>query len=347
MNKLEVIDAARRELDDLEQVINQAEAEAMPVVDEIAKRFPRATAPLPAPAEAQPIDPKEEARKKAIAAIPVWGASEIEANYKADLARAEGRTFSLGRWLPSLRKYRPVKPGELVTIVAGTAQGKSAAMVSLAMCMRNMTVLIFELELPPGDIWERMVSIDRQLSGDEVERAYKIGDHNLNLAPFEHIWLCPLPHMSPKVMQRTIEQSALKIGKKPDVVMIDYLQLLGGRGTSRYEKTADNAEELKRIARITDTIVFATSQRVEQRGQGETDPEVHMHSARNASEIENSSQWILGIWKDPEEQGRLLHVKVLKATRGVPGEVVDCNFNGATMTIRERVKEVGRTWEAK
>ncbi len=337
MSRSEVIDAAQRELDDLEQALNQAEAESMPAVEEIAKKYPGATTPLPAPPEAKPADPKEEARKKAIAAIPVWSAAEMEANYKADIARAEGRTFSLGRWLPSLCKYRPVKPGELVTIVAGTSQGKSAAMVSLAMAMKGMTVLIFELELPPGDIWERLVSLDRGLTGDEVERAYKIGDHSLNLGPFSHIWHCPLPHMSPKVMQRTIEQSALKIGRKPDVIMLDYLQLLGGRGASRYEKTADNAEELKRLARITDTIVFATSQRVEKRGEGETDPEVYLHSARNASEIENSSQWILGLWRDRDEPG-LLHVKVIKATRGAPGLVVDCNFDGPTMTIRERVR---------
>jgi hypothetical protein len=338
MNRLQVIDEARKSIDDMDQILKEQEIQAMSAVDDIIKKYaPPAVEPPPAQ---PPVDPKKAAEEKRIAAIPVWSAAEIEQNYQADLARAEGRTFSLGKWLPGLGRYRPVKPGELVTIVAGTSQGKSAALVSLSMVMKGMTVLIFELELPPGDIWERMVSIERGLTGEEVERAYKLGD-GVNLAPFKHIWLCPLPLISPKRMFQIIQQSAEKIGRKPDVVMIDYLQLLGGSGASRYEKTADNAEQLKRIARMTDTIVIATSQRVEKRGEGDTDPEVYLHSARNASEIENSSQWILGVWKD-QEDARTIHVKVIKATRGVPGLVVDANFNGATMTITEKSKTPDR-----
>lgn len=282
---------------------------------------------------------REYREREKIAKIPILGAAELENVYKDDLARAEGRTFNLGKWLPSLGKYRAIKPGELVTVVAGTSQGKTAVMVSLGMLMKNMTVLVFELELPPSDIWERMVSIDRGLSGEEVESAYKIGDAVASLRPFEHMWVCPLPMISPKTMKSIIEQSALKIGKRPNVVMVDYIQLLSGAGTTRYDKIAASAEALKQIARSTETIVIATSQRVEKRGDGDTDNEVYLHSAKGAGEIDNGAQWILGAWKNIEKPNTMM-IKICKATRGIPGMVVECNFiDGATIT--ERAKQEG------
>ena len=56
--------------------------------------------------------------------------------------------------------------------------------------------------------------------------------------------------------------------------------------------------------------------------------------AKDSGSVENSSSLIIGAWRDPEESG-IIHLKVLKNTRGVNGHHARCRFNGDTMTITE------------
>lgn len=284
------------------------------------------------------VEARREYRERAkLDKIPVLGAAALEKLYIKAVEQAAGASLDLKRWLPSFKEYRPLVPGELVTIIGGTGQGKTSILASIAMAIRPMPVLLFEIELPPDAIFERLASMDRQLTGREVENAYRLGD-GLALKPLEHIFICPLPRVSVQSIYQVIQQAELKMGVKPQVVMIDYIQLIAGKAGSRYERMADTSEELKRIARATGTVVIATSQRVEKRGEEYVDPEVFLHSARGASEIENSSQLILGIWQDTDRPNTMF-VKVIKCTRGKPGLVIECNWHPNIQRLTERAKE--------
>jgi replicative DNA helicase len=101
-----------------------------------------------------------------------------------------------------------------------------------------------------------------------------------------------------------------------------------GEGESRYDRASNVAESLKRIAKQTGTIIVAASQR----GRPKAEVfEVCLHDAKESGSLENSSGLVLGVWRDPEDK-TLLHVKILKNTKGTGGHCIPCNFDGETMT---------------
>ena len=89
----------------------------------------------------------------------------------------------------------------------------------------------------------------------------------------------------------------------------------------------------KQMAKELDVIVVAASQ-IGRKQDGEG-PEIGLHDAKNAGEIENSAGVVIGAWRDNND-GAVMHLQVLKNTKGIAGTRVRCNFNGATMQITEQ-----------
>ena len=143
-----------------------------------------------------------------------------------------------------------------------------------------------------------------------------------------------MPQLTVQAIETYIVQSELKIGRRPSVVLVDYIGLLRGVG-SRYERLSDVAEELKVIAKKTRTIVFLASQI--HRKPEDADAEIFIHDAKDSGAIENSSQVVIGVWRTGID-GETMMVKVLKYTRGRCGKKVECNFNGQTLRITERAR---------
>jgi replicative DNA helicase len=109
-------------------------------------------------------------------------------------------------------------------------------------------------------------------------------------------------------MERVIIESELKTGKKPDLVLLDYVGLVqGGGGGKRYERMSTIAEDLKRLARATKTVIFIASQ------VGRTDDEeVNLHSGKDSGSLENSAQIVLGATRTRVDE---IKIAILKQTK--------------------------------
>lgn len=268
-------------------------------------------------------------------AIPIQSIQEIENEYIKFLDETKDNCLSLGAWLPSFNYYRPIAPGELVTVIADTGQGKTALLQNVAVCAMPNPVLMFEIELPAPIMFERFAAIDNDAPQSRIESEYR-ENMRANLARLSHIYTCSVSQLTVSDIERYIVQSEMKIGRKPVVVMIDYIGLLQGAG-NRYERLSDAAERLKVIAKKTKTIIVVSSQ-IHRKGDDSAE-EIFLHDAKDSGAIENSSQVVLGMWRNSEDtSGETLTVKVLKYTRGKAGKKIVCNFSGATMKITERAR---------
>jgi 5S rRNA maturation endonuclease (ribonuclease M5) len=268
--------------------------------------------------------------------LPVKSMSELEAEYVAYAQQSEDVGLDLSKWLPSFRgKVRPLVPGELMVILADTGVGKTALLQNLAY-NAGITTLLFELELPGTLTFERFVALATSLPCSTIEEGYKAGEKGqVSFKKLDHIWVCSKSGLTIKEMRRLIEASELKIGRKPALVMVDYIQLVQGEGKNRYERTSSVAEDLKVMAKDTGTIVVCASQ--VGRKDYSDGSEVHLHDGKNAGEIENSSGLVIGAWREPEDPSTL-HIKTLKNTKGRSGVQIECNFDGERMRITERAK---------
>lgn len=263
--------------------------------------------------------------------VPIYTAEEAEARYQKFIRQSSERAFDLGKFLPSLGRYRPLVPGELVAVIADTGVGKTAILQNIARCARPLSVLFFELELPIELMFERAVAMANDVSCALVEREYRSGS-KAAMHGVDHIYICDNARMTTADIERVIVQSELKIGRRPAVVCVDYIGLLSGGG-KRYERTSDAAEDLKRVAKSTGTIIILCAQ-VHRSRESE---EIGLHDAKDSGSIEASCGMVIGAWRDPTDpNGGTMVLKVLKCTKGKAGMQVVCNFEGETLRITER-----------
>lgn len=280
----------------------------------------------------------EESRKAKVVAgadtLPIYDMEEMEARYAEEINRPSRVTLSMGILAPTLGKaIRPLIAGEFATILADTGVGKTFILQNIAMNYADTPILMFEMELPETLMFERFASMSSGAKPDSVEEAYrqklKIGwRRGLRL---RNLAVCPKSNLTCEDIRKLIIQSEMKFGKSPGVVMIDYIGLIRGPGSSRYERLSAIAEDLKTIAKETGTVIITTSQVSR---KNDDSPDISLHDAKDSGSIENSSGLILGAWRDTEDAQRIW-IKILKNTKGKPGLKVPCRFNPENLQIHE------------
>lgn len=258
--------------------------------------------------------------------LPIKNMAQLEEEYRAEIELARKSPIKLSSWIPALSNVRPLVPGELVSIVADTGTGKTYVLQHIALHCQVPT-LLFELELPGSLTFERFVAVARQTPGEDVYRTYEVGGA-LDYHDISHVYTCTRSRMSPQDIEDLIVKSELRIGRKPLLVMVDYVQLVRGNGSSKYDRVSDAAEELKVIAKNTGTVVIMSSQIARDKDS----PEVTLHDAKGSGSIENSSSLAIGIWRDKDDSS-ILCLRVLKNTKGKPGRVIRCKILDDSMRI--------------
>ena len=265
--------------------------------------------------------------------LPIFRISELEERYARHVANLGVNCLDLSKWLPSLVKVRPLVPGEVALLLGATGIGKTAALSNIAVRAWPMPTLFFEIELPDDLMFERVIALDRKLSCIQVEKGYKTGERFGEAAidrRLSHFYLCTISQLNSAEIERLITRSELKIGERPKLVLIDYIGLVHGSGKSRYERISGVAEELKVIAKRTQTIIIMASQ-----VSRSEESEIALTSGKDSGSLENSSGLVIGLWRDAKD-ATLMNLKVLKSTKGGAGTRFECNYNLDTLAITER-----------
>lgn len=267
--------------------------------------------------------------------IPIKSMAECEEEMIRAIQKSDKASFDFKHWLPSLGKVvRPLVGGEVCTIIAGTKVGKTALAQNIVMAAKPLKTVYFSMELPESLMAERCISMATKTPSKEVYITYKKGGYVdwRSTGNLDHVFICPKTKLTAQAIEDLLIQAELKIGEPPALAVIDYIQLMGGKGERR-ERIADAAEGIKAVAKNRDIIIILISQ-IHRKGK-DSDKEVGLFDGKEAGEIENSSGLVLGAWRESEEANSPLHLKVLANTKGFSGKDVVCNFEGEIMTITE------------
>jgi len=266
--------------------------------------------------------------------LPLYSADDLMGIYRKEVCSEKPIRMDLGLWLPELRNWvKPFVPGDMISVIGGTGVGKTAILQNILGFATKLPSISFELELSEYLMAERSAALAHNTTATEIERSTREGK-KLATENWSHIWTCAQSAMTVDKMRNIINRAELKMGVRPVVVGLDYIQLMKGGSGKRYERMSSIAEDLKVLAKECRIILFVLSQISRKGDSDDAVQEVSLTDAKDSGSIENSSGLVLGAWKT---EPRTMVVRILKNTRGQSGHRVECTFDGAKYRIRQKI----------
>jgi len=226
------------------------------------------------------------------------------------------------------------QPSDLIIVAARPSVGKTAFALNLAQNVSTRfakPVAIFSLEMSAIQLVQRMLSAEGNLDGHKLrtgmldeEDWQRLTMATATLAEAE-IFIDDTPGISVQEIRSRLRR--LKMEHDLSLVVIDYLQLIQGRGRSdnRQQEISEISRQLKNIARELKVPIIALSQlsrAVEQR----QDKRPMLSDIRESGSIEQDADIVAFLYRDdyynPEtEKQNIIEVIIAKHRNGPVGKV--------------------------
>lgn len=266
--------------------------------------------------------------------------------------RADRSEITLG--FPSLdRRIDGFNPGELITIMARAAVGKTFLLLNILnhLCSKlPYKIALFSLEMPKAAIVERLLEIYFGYSRLDVKAksianelvVYMPDSTPLTMEDFEARFgrLSIYDKIySVSEIRRIVEREGYRI------VCVDFLHLIRSEVIgSPYQQISQIIASMKQMAKDTDCVTFLLHQLSRAAGDGWT--RVEMSMARDSGQIEELSDFIIGAWSPglnpdaPDEMRNILRLSLAKNKRGERW-AIDCRFDKESGRVDEADRRTG------
>lgn len=226
--------------------------------------------------------------------------------------------------------------GDMVVIGARPAVGKTAFGVQLALQVieTGYTVQLFNLEMTERQIYERMISYYSGIPQIRLRTAemYR-NDAEEQLFKGANEKLETIEGFSIVTGSKSVSQIRREVQRaKPDLVIIDYLQLIKSdvayRG-NRYAEVGAISHAIKAIAIDLDIPVIVMTQ-LNRMSEGRDNKAPTMSEIRESGDIEQDASIIILLWNKSLEDKTRKGCKIEKNRHGETGKV-ELKFNGSRM----------------
>jgi replicative DNA helicase len=232
---------------------------------------------------------------------------------------------------------------DLVILAARPSMGKTTLALNIAAhsaLRHGRRVGVFSLEMSHQQLFFRLLCSEARVDSHRV-RTGRVGREEwdriikaygqLAAAP---VWIDDTPGIG--IMEMRAKSRRLKLERGLDVLIVDYLQLMRGRGRTRYEsrqqEISDISRSLKEMAKELNVPVLALSQlsrAPEQRGTGDKRPQ--LSDLRESGAIEQDADVVLFLFReeiykkdDPDLRGKA--ELIVGKQRNGPTGTVDLHF---------------------
>lgn len=223
--------------------------------------------------------------------------------------------------------------GHLIVVAARPGMGKTALALNIATHIaRAATVVMFSLEMPAGQLATRALAAEACVDSRAVEQ------NRLTRAEVDRLLQgCESLQERSMVINDSGQSSIHDIratcarlgstGTRPlGAVVIDYLQLMDGRGASREQVVARNSRQLKALAKQFDVPVILLSQlnrAVEQRPNRRP----VLSDLRESGAIEQDADIVLMLYRDE-------YYNADTPDQGIAEAIIAKHRHGPTGTVR-------------
>lgn len=287
---------------------------------------------------------------------------DLEVEYERYVKNLKERLCVLS--IPKIgRAMRGISPGEVLTILARSGVGKTAMLLNLMyrIALQNdMVQVLFSMEQPNVQIFERLAQIEMNVFGSSIEAAFDGGmaqdvDEGEAVSRallvekvksrFKNVYFIDKDFLTIDQMidiVKLIERE--KAGRKVGIVMVDYLGRMKNSGKDPYKVLSENAQGMKHMAKELDVAAIVLGQVGRAAGR-DGSQEIGMDSARDSGQIEEASDFVWGMWRpevkeSAEKPIETIKVMMSKNRKGPAPVTVDLEFKKACLRIDGGYQEI-------
>lgn len=197
-----------------------------------------------------------------------------------------------------------LQPGQLIILAGGTGHGKSSLAVNIIANVigKGGTVGLFTVEMGATEIVKRLISGEsevntrslRDASRDDwrriVDASAKLADTKLHIDESAGL----------TIMDMRARAHRLASTRKPDLIVVDYLQIMspthGPRERNRVQEVTEISRGLKILAKDLGVPIIALSQLNRDYAKEKRRPE--LRDLRDSGSIEQDADIVMFIWRD-------------------------------------------------
>ena len=222
------------------------------------------------------------------------------------------------------------QPSDLVVVAGRPAMGKTSFILGASKnaADQGKRVAIFSLEMSKQQLTYRLISSHAKIESGRL-RAGKVGDHEWEPLGHAITHIASLPLWiddTPGITVDGIREKLLRLPEPPDIVIVDYLQLIEGPEDSANARVSNISRRLKIIAKELNVPVIALSQ-LSRSVESRTNKRPMSSDLRDSGAIEQDSDLIMMLYReevyDPDTPDRgIAEVIITKHRSGPTGTVM-------------------------
>lgn len=197
-----------------------------------------------------------------------------------------------------------LSPGDLVIVAGRPSMGKTALVLNMIQRMtirKNLSAALFSLEMQKEQVAQRMMSCESRVDAMNLRRGELRTTQWEHLAEgcdrlsFADVWIWDQGIVTIEQLRAAARVRAAR--NKPDMIAVDYLQLMGGSSGKREGDVSEISRGLKNLAKELQIPIVALSQlnrSLEQR----QDKRPMLSDLRESGAIEQDADSVLFVYRD-------------------------------------------------
>jgi replicative DNA helicase len=233
-----------------------------------------------------------------------------------------------------------LQPSDLVLVAARPSMGKTSFVLNIAQHVGTttaMTVGFFSLEMSKEQLFMRLLTSEARIdahrfrSGHLTEKDYGRLSHALGTLAEARVFIDDTASIG--VLEMRAKARRLKAEHGLDLLVIDYIQLMQGRGRfeSRQQELASISRSLKGLAKELHVPIVALSQ-LSRAPETRSDHRPQLSDLRESGALEQDADLVMFIFR--EEQYRDAEGQPNQEAEGIAEIIVGKQRNGPTGTVK-------------
>lgn len=224
------------------------------------------------------------------------------------------------------------RPGDLLVLAARPGMGKTAFALNIlerVALKEKKAALMFSLEMPGDQLITRLLSSHARISHDSLRRGRLTAEDRRRLthagSAFRNAQIYVDDSSQPSLAQIRAKARRLKRDGALDLIIVDYLQLLGAKAESRQNEIALISRTLKAIARDLKVPVLALAQ-LNRKAEERSDHKPMLSDLRESGAIEQDADMVMMLmredyYEETEDNRDMASLSIAKNRHGSTGEM--------------------------